>query len=77
VSEDRQVTTAYLGQYAWETANDIAGQLERAGIVWWYKQPGFLSQIWEHGVRLFVDRQRLVEAEAIANRILASREGQG
>ncbi len=65
------VRTTYLGQYTQEHANDIAGELEAAGIVWWYKAPGFLSQIWEHGVRLFVDRQRLEDARAIAERVLA------
>jgi hypothetical protein len=65
----------HLGQFTREHANAIAGELERAGIVWWYKEPGFLSSIWEHGVRLFVDRDRLEEAEAIAARVL--REGKG
>ncbi|HJP65622.1 MAG TPA: hypothetical protein VKA30_04880 [Actinomycetota bacterium] len=64
------VTTVYLGRYTWEHANEIAGELEGAGIVWWYKQPGFFSQIWEFGaIRLFVDRTRLDEARAIADRI--------
>ncbi len=63
-------TTVSLGRYTWEHANAIAGDLERAGIVWWYKQPGFFSQIWEFGgVRLFVDRDRLAEARDIADRI--------
>ncbi len=69
------VSTVHLGQFTREHANAIAGELERAGIVWWYKEPGFLSSIWEHGVRLFVDRDRLEEAEAIAARVL--REGKG
>ncbi len=60
----------HLGQFTWEHANEIAGELERAGIVWWYKQPGFLSSVWEHGVRLFVDRERLEEAQAIVARVL-------
>jgi hypothetical protein len=61
----------HLGQYTHEHADAIAGELEAAGIAWWYKAPGFLSQIWEHGVRLFVDRARLEEARAIADRVLA------
>jgi hypothetical protein len=65
-----RVTTVHLGQYTQEHANEIAGELERAGIVWWYKAPGFLSSLWEHGVRLFVDRERLQEARAIAARVL-------
>jgi len=64
------VRTVYLGQYTHEHAETIAGELEAAGIVWWYKAPGYLSQIWEHGVRLFVDRERLDEAKAIAERVL-------
>ena len=67
------VTTVHLGQYTRETANEIAGELEQAGIVWWYKEPGFLSQVWEFGVRLFVDRSRLTEARSIADRIAAKR----
>jgi hypothetical protein len=30
-------TTVYLGRYTWEQANQIAGELEKADIVWWYK----------------------------------------
>lgn len=75
VSGSSGVSTVHLGQFTREHANAIAGELERAGIVWWYKEPGFLSSIWEHGVRLFVDRDRLEEAEAIAARVL--REGKG
>jgi len=68
---DPNVTTVHLGQYTREHANAIAGELEAAGIVWWYKEPGFLSSLWERGVRLFVDRERLTEARQIAERILA------
>lgn len=64
------ITTVQLGQFTNEHANDIAGELEAAGIVWWYKQPGYFSSIWEKGTRLFVDRERLEEAQAIARRIL-------
>lgn len=66
------VRTVHLGAYTYEHANAIAGELEEAGIVWWYKAPGFFSRIWEHSVRLFVDRTRLDEARAIAARVLAS-----
>jgi hypothetical protein len=68
-----QVSTVHLGQYTRETANEIAGELEEAGITWWYKEPGWLSQVWEYGVRLFVDKRRLAEAKAIAERIVATR----
>jgi hypothetical protein len=69
-----RVSTVHLGQYSRETANQIAGELENAGIVWWYKEPGWLSVVWEFGVRLFVDQRRLAEARAIAERITAERE---
>jgi hypothetical protein len=66
-----RVHTVYLGAYTAEHAETIAERLERADIVWWYKTPGFFSQIWERSVRLFVDRERLDEAKAIADEILA------
>jgi hypothetical protein len=69
----KDISTVHLGQYTRETANAIAGELERAGIVWWYKEPGYISQVWEFGVRLFVDKRRLPEAKAIAERITAER----
>ena len=67
-----QVRTVHLGQFTHEHAEAIAGQLEEAQISWWFKAPGYLSQIWEHGVRLFVDRERLDEALAIAERVLSA-----
>ncbi|MGH2757081.1 MAG: hypothetical protein ACRDI3_04765 [Actinomycetota bacterium] len=66
------VTTVQLGQLTNEHANDIAGELERAEIVWWFKQPGYFSSIWEKGTRLFVDASRLDEARAIAERVLSA-----
>lgn len=73
--DESGVSTVHLGQFSRELANEIAGELEVAGIVWWYKAPGVFSQIWEHGVRLFVDRKRLDEARAIVQRLAAKREG--
>jgi hypothetical protein len=73
----KEVRTVHLGQFTHEHAEAIAAELERAGIAWWYKAPGFLSQIWEHGVRLFVDRERLQEARAIARRVLAEDQSPG
>ena len=66
----KKVHTVHLGQFTHEHANQIAGELERAGIVWWYKQPGIISSVWEHGTRLFVDRDRLEEARTIVERVL-------
>ena len=70
---DPNIITVHLGQFTRETANDIAGQLEARGISWWYKEPGWLSSVWELGVRLFVDRERLEEAREIAARVQAER----
>jgi hypothetical protein len=67
---DPGTITVYLGQFTRDHANAIAGRLEEAGIVWWYKEPGSISRIWEHGVRLFVDRDHLAEARAIVATIL-------
>lgn len=65
------IRTVYLGRFTNEHANRIAGELEEAGIVWWAKNPGTLSYVLlnEWGPRLFVDRDRLEEARAIASRI--------
>lgn len=68
------ITTVQLGQYSREEANEIAGELEKAEIAWWYKAPGFFSSLWEYGVRLFVDRERLDEAASIARRVTESRK---
>ena len=71
------VSTVHLGQYSRESANLIAAELEERGIVWWYKEPGYLAQVWERGVRLFVDKRRLQEAKEIAERVVAERERLG
>ncbi len=63
------VRTVQLGQFTAPHANAIAEELEARQIVWWSKEPGFLSGIWEHGIRLFVDRAKLDEAREIADRI--------
>ena len=67
---NRDLRTVYLGQYTWEHANQIAEALEEAEIVWWCKNPGTFSYVLfgEWGVRMFVDRDRLDEARAIAAR---------
>lgn len=71
--EGKDVTTVHLGQFTRESANEIAGKLEEAEISWWYKEPGFFSKIWEHGVRLFVDETRLEEARSLAGDVVRRR----
>ena len=68
--EERPVSTVYLGQFTREHANAVAALLEEADIVWWYKEPGWLSAVWEFGVRLFVDKTRLDDAREIARRVM-------
>ena len=75
---DPNVTTVHLGQFSRETADEIARELEAAEITWWYKEPGWLASLWEQGVRIFVDRSRLSEAQEIAARTTARRSpGEG
>ena len=68
---ERDVRTVHLGQFTPEHAESIAAELASAGVVWWAKVPGVFTRIWERGVRIFVDRERLAEAQAIASRVLA------
>jgi hypothetical protein len=64
------VRTVHLGAFTPEHAAAIARALDEESIVWWAKQSGFLSRIWEFGeVQLFVDRGKLDRASAIADRI--------
>ncbi len=63
------VRTVQLGEFTAEHAELIVERLEVRGIVWWTKQPGWVSQIWERGVWLFVDKERLDEAREVADSI--------
>jgi len=69
---DPSVRTVQLGQFSDDHAELIAAALEQAGISWWYKQPGTISRIWEWGVRLYVDRERITDARALADTITSS-----
>ena len=65
------VRTVHLGQFTPEHAEQLAEQLDAAGIAWWTKDPGFINRIWQLGVEVFVDRARLDEARAIADQVLS------
>jgi hypothetical protein len=65
------VRTTYLGEFTAEHAVRIARQLEEEDIVWWSKEPGYLSRIWEHGVRLFVDRAEVEHAREVARGVIS------
>jgi len=67
---DPRVITVHLGPFTREHANPIAGRLEEAGIVWWYKAPCSISRVWEYGVRLLVDRDRMAAPPAIVAAVL-------
>jgi hypothetical protein len=71
------VITTYLGQFDRASANWIAGRLEDAGIVWWYKEPGLISVVWEIGVRLYVDETKLDQAKAIAEQFRIGQPDEG
>ena len=64
------VRTVHLGEFNAQHAGLIAEQLEAHGIVWWSKEPGPLSQIWQLGVELFVDRERIDEASELVAAVL-------
>ena len=51
-------------------ADLIAEQFDAHGIVWWSKEPGTLSRIWQLGVELFVDRERIDEASELVAAVL-------
>lgn len=66
------ITTRQLGQFTDEHAEEIAGRLEQAGIVWWHKTHGRLMRtlsFQDWGTRLFVDETRLDEARVIAEEV--------
>jgi len=69
------VRTVYLGQFTPDHAATIAHELEARGIVWWSKEPGGFTRLWEFGVRLFVDREKLTEARALAAEVSAGDAG--
>ena len=64
------VRTTYLGEFTAEHAGLIARALDEEDIVWWSKEPGYLSRIWEHGVRLFVDRTEVERAREVARGVI-------
>lgn len=66
--------TVYLGQFEHENAEAIAERLEHAGIAWYHKEAGrFVQRLFlgEWGVRLYVDADRLADAERIAREVVA------
>jgi hypothetical protein len=70
-----QVRTVELGQFTDQNAETIAGELERAGIVWWHKTSGRFTRLLsaaDWGTRIYVDRARLDDAKAIAARVTGS-----
>ena len=70
------VKTVHLCACTPEHAAEIGEQLEAADIVWWAKAPssGFLTFL-ERDYNLFVDRERLDDARAIARAIIEPAEG--
>ena len=67
----KEVRTVHLCACSPFHAAEIGTALEDAGIVWWEKPPsaGLLAFL-DRESNLFVDRERLAEAQAIAEAIL-------
>jgi hypothetical protein len=67
----QDVRTVHLCSCTPAHAMQIGDLLDEAGIVWWEKPPnaGFLAFL-ERESQVFVDRDRLEEARAIAQRVL-------
>ena len=69
VPED--VRTVHLCSCTPLHAAQIGAELDEAGIVWWEKPPtGGLLAFLDRDSNLFVDREHLEEAQAIAQRVL-------
>jgi hypothetical protein len=65
------VRTAHLGGFTPAHVEQIAAALDDAKIAWWTKEPGFLSRLWQLGIEVFVDRDRLDDARAIVDGIVS------
>jgi hypothetical protein len=68
------IRTVTLGEFLTDNAGRIGEALDAAGIWWWTKERGGINRIWQLGVQVFVDRNRLDEARAIAASIVAANE---
>lgn len=64
------IRTVHLGQFTGPHADQMAATFDEHGIVWWSKEPGGLSRYWQRGVEMFVDRERLAEAQQLAQAII-------
>ncbi|MFN8233434.1 MAG: hypothetical protein U0V56_08190 [Actinomycetota bacterium] len=65
-----EIRTVTLGEFRTENADRIGEALDAAGIWWWTKERGGINRIWQLGVQMFVDRDRLDEARVIAASIV-------
>ena len=65
------VRTVHLGGFTPDHGVEIAHRLEEADIAYWAKVPSvFFTRIWERDVHVFVDREKLDEARAIAAEVI-------
>jgi hypothetical protein len=71
------VRTVHLGGFTPDHAHEITRRLEERHIVWWTKEPGFLSRIWERDVHVFVDKEQLEAAGRIVAEVLGANEPPG
>jgi hypothetical protein len=66
--------TVLLGQFSDEQVPVLASRLDAAGITWWHKGSGSLLRwldVSTWGVRVFVVADRLDDARAIAQEVVA------
>lgn len=64
--------TVHLDQFTDEEVDDVLDALEAAGIAHWVKNTGGLTRFLfagDWGVRIFVDAERLDEAQEIVERV--------
>jgi len=65
-----EIRTVHLSEFNADNAERIGEALDAAGIWWWSKERGGINRIWQLGVQVFVDRDRLDEARSIASRVV-------
>jgi hypothetical protein len=65
-----EIRTVHLGEFNTDNADRIGDALDAAGIWWWSKERGGITGIWQLGVQVFVDRDRLNESRTIASSII-------
>ncbi len=69
-----EIRTVHLGEFTPEHADQLGEAFDAAGIWWWTKERGGIGRIWQLGVEVFVDRDRLDEARTLASAIIEAHQ---